>query len=374
MLSVMILLVVCSALAWLYKDIAFYYGKSLGRLVFYLLAIILVCFGGLRTTMNDTWQYLQNFLYRVPSTLDELYGMNLLIGANPLFMIYQFALKMFVSESEHVFIFITTAFTTMSYILFFRKYSLDFRFTIFVYLALTTYGFTLAAMKQSIATAIALWSFPMAVDGKKFRALLVIFIAVLFHPYVIVFISEFFFIRTIWDKFSLILMLPVMIAAVAFRDVMEIATRFTAIIGDKYSGFGDASDYGIKIYRTLVYLVVPASSFVYRKNLRKTGNKFMLAAINMCIVSGAIAIIASFGGAIEIGRLISYFDAFTCLSLPFILRYGIKNRALRSSIMFISVPLFCIYYYTYYSKYLPIDGSWLTDFYRHISIWELITQ
>ena len=196
MLSAMILLLVCLGLAWKYNDIAphavynsqdielvsFRSIETSGQLIFYLLAIILVCFGGLRTVMNDTWLYSQNFLYRIPATFDELENMNWLIGANPLFTLYQVALKVFVSENEHMFVFITTAFTTLSYILFFRKYSIDFRLTIFVYLGLTTYGFTLAAMKQSIATAIALWSFPLAVDGKKLRALLVILAATLFHP------------------------------------------------------------------------------------------------------------------------------------------------------------------------------------------------
>ena len=119
-------------------------------------------------------------------------------------------------------------------------------------------------------------------------------------------------------------------------------------------------------------MTLPAMSFIYRENIRKTGSSFVNASINMCVISACFAFTARYGGAVTIGRLMSYFDAFTCLSLPFVLRYGVKDRALRVCITFVSVPLFCIYYYTYYSKYLPVDGSWFTDFYQHISIWELI--
>ena len=70
----------------------------------------------------------------------------------------------------------------------------------FLFLAFTVYAFTAAAMKQTLATAIAIWAMPQFLSGKKLKATLIILLAMLIHPYVVIYFVAFFASKTIWDK------------------------------------------------------------------------------------------------------------------------------------------------------------------------------
>ena len=341
---------------------------SLSSFAFIALLIILVCFGGLRTFMNDTKTYLLAFEQKVPNTLSGIKSVDWAIGSNPLFSVYQIVLKTFFSSNGQVFIFVSSLFTITSMIMFIRKKAENFGFSIFLFISFTVYAFTLGAMKQTMATAIAIWSIPLFLSGKRIRAIILIVIAMFIHPYVVVYFAFFFLYKSIWDRRSVLIILATLAISFAFTSFVAGMINLTSLIGDEYdsSMFGGA---GISVFRVLVYWVTPILSFVYREQIREKDNKFLNVCINLSLVSACFILLASIGGANMMGRLANYFDIFTCISLPAVINCINKETNEKSIITIVAFIGFIGFYITYYSKYYPnFIGDLFSDYYAHVHI------
>lgn len=391
MLPVFALLFFCSALGWLYTKAApcaaYMCGSTdpvrrgnirrAARCVFWLLVAVLIWFGGLRTVMNDTATYTRTFRERIPWTLDGIRAIKWSVFANPLFHAYQILLKSLVSRSENVFLLVTTAFTTISFTLFFRKYSTDFGASLFIFIAFTVYATSLAAMKQVIATSIAIWAIPLHLNGRKLRAWLLIGIAMLFHSYVFILAVGFFLEKDVWDRRTALIIFTTFIVILGFDTLISLIVTLVSSVGKNYSKY--ISEFGghTSLPRVLTYLTVPILSFCWRERLRDTGNRYVYTFVNLCTVSACFSAISRCGLSILTSRLPEYFDCFICIALPMVLRYGVRRKRDRQLIWAVAIPLYCIFYFTYYLKYTawPIaEGvSPLTyDFYKRISLWQLL--
>lgn len=383
MLYVFLILFICTVLAYLYgffiKENAFEtslktdngnaHPNVLSTTSIILLAIILILFSGLRTSMNDTNVYIINYSDKVSDSLTDIWKIDYSIGANPFFQIYQILIKSLVTHNPNGFLLITAFIVLTSIIIFIKKYSVNFGFTIYLFLAFTVYAFTMAALKQTLATCIAIWAIPLALNNKKIRAFILIVFAMLFHPYVLLFFSIFFLSNNIWDRRSVIIIFFVSFAAFAFSSFPSFSVGFASLFGDKY----DESYFvgNVNFFRFITYAIVPAASFIFRESIREKNDFFINICINLSFIAMCFSFLSLFGGANMIGRLANYFDIFICISLPYLLRIELitfKQRTIFTIIIFIGFSLF---YFTYYNKYL--SGLPLTtDIYKHISLFEVI--
>ena len=378
MTEVLVLLAACSVMGYFYTRLSRPVlasegipqkkkNKALATILFIILLVTLICFSGLRTRMNDTATYINSFVEKTPSSLFEIKDIDWSIGANPFFTIYQIVLKTLISESSHIFIFITSCIVTTSMMLFIRKYSLNFGYSLF--LSFTVFAFTMAAMKQTIATSIAIWALPQFLNGKKFKAAIIILFAMLIHPYVVIYFVVFFASKTIWDRKTFIMILVALAFIMFYESVLNGVLGLTSSIGDEYDMEWFTTG-GVNVLRIAVYLVTPLLSFVYRKQIQKNADDMSLIAINLSVVSALFIMLASLGAANMFGRMANYFDLFQCLALPVIFKHGLKTRNEKIFLGTISVICFTYFYYSYYSKYLLSYNS--DCFYEHISFLEML--
>ena len=341
--------------------------STTANLFYFILLICLVCFAGLRTVMNDTGLYIVNFS-NIPSALGEIKNIDWAIGANPLFKVWQILIKALISADSHVFIFLSALFTVSLSLAFLRKYSQNFTFSVFVFLGLCVYAFMLAAIKQTMATAIAVWAIPKAWEKKWISAIVLVLIAVFIHPYVFIIAVAFFLGDNVWDKRTVCILLSTVCGVFFIETVADIASAVTEVLGDNYSSEGIIGDHGVNIFRLLVYAVVPVLSLIFKNNLRDCQSKIINVSVNCSIIAFCLMLIAFFANPIVFGRLAGYFDIFICIALPYVLWYGISDSKSRKAIIFIAIPCFCLFYWKYYSKY---GTSLFADYYHHISLFEL---
>lgn len=379
MIEVFVLLIAATTLAFLYEysstqklvaSISFSRRKKIilgSNFFFVILVVVMSGFAGLRTTMNDTATYLISFNTKVSTSLSAIFEISTLIGANPLFSVYRILIKSLVSQSAHVFIYISSAIVVTSMLLFMKKYAVKFHYTMYFFITFTVYAFTMAAMKQTIATAIAIWAIPCFLENKYIKSILIILIAMLVHPYVFLYFSIFIFSKNLWDKKTGLLIVSTILLGTVYVYVMPLILPVLAAMGDSYELDYFTGD-GVNLFRLLFYCIVPVLSFINRKSLRECDDKFFNLSINLSIVSTCFMILASFGGANMFGRMANYFDLFHCFSIPIILLHGKRLRRFNSLIMLILILIFAVFYYTYYSKYLFLGSS----FYKHISFLELL--
>ncbi len=380
MTEVLVLLAACSVMGYCYMRLSRPVlaakgtmiqknNNALATLLFVAILVTLVCFSGLRTRMNDTTTYMRLFVERVPNKLSGIVDIDWAIGSNPLFSVYRIFLKVFISESASVFIFITSCIVTTSMLLFLKKYSLNFGHTLFLFLAFTVYAFTAAAIKQTLATAVAIWALPQYLNGKKFKAAIIILFAMLIHPYVVIYFVVFFASKTIWDRKTFFMILVALAFSMFYESVLNGVLGLTSSIGDEYD-MELFTTGGVNVLRIAVYLVTPLLSFVYRKQIQKNADDMSLVAINLSIVSALFMMLASLGAANLFGRMANYFDIFQCLALPVIFKHGFKTKNERIIVGVISIVCFSYFYYTYYSKYVVLYDT--ECFYEHISFKDML--
>ena len=119
---------------------------------FIALVVMLVLFTGLRTSYNDTYNYIRGFENFAPLAEFVEDPENLNIFKNPLFYLMICVIKLISSNPQHL-VFITSLYTQICFLTFFKKYSKHFTKSIFIFVTLGTFAFTMAAMKQVFAMA-----------------------------------------------------------------------------------------------------------------------------------------------------------------------------------------------------------------------------
>ena len=270
MFEVFVLLGGCSCLAILYdktrgvydyeENASVYlakYDTISSKFVIIILLLVMICFAGLRTRMNDTATYLTSFATRSPDSISEIIFIDWSVGSNPFFLVYQIIVKSFITDSGYGFLFFTSAIVVTSMVIFLKKHSVDFPLSIFLFLAFTVYAFTMAAIKQTLATAIGIWAIALYIRGKRVLPALIILFAMMIHPYVLIFFIMYFMPRNIWDYRSLVLIIIALIAGFFFTNIVDRLMDLSSALGDEY----DMSLFygsGVNRFRLITYAIGPA--------------------------------------------------------------------------------------------------------------------
>lgn len=381
------LLLVCSFMGFFYNRLSvsepildrgvktFYFKdeSTSAKICFWIILIILVFFSGLRSRMNDTATYVGTFSRRIPDTLDGLKTIDWSLGLNPLFVAYQIILRTFVTQSGHAFVFCSSLFVVSSVLIFMRRYSQSFGTSIFFYLAFCVFAFSMAAIKQTMAMAIGIWSLPLFVKKKRIRAILLVVVAMMIHPYVVIFLSAPFLYKGVWDRRTIMLLIATGIGVVLYGTIITRVLSIAASLGDDYDLEMFTSGNAINIFRFLFYLIVPVMSFMARKQIQQENNPILNACINFSVLAASFMVFARIGGdANMFGRMASYLDVFQCIAFGTLMHTEIISK----QFSFIFRPAlgiaFIYYYYTFFDKYVTgWNLAWEDCIYKHITILEL---
>lgn len=309
-----------------------------------LLVVELTLFAGLRTSYNDTGMYMRTFLAAPP--LSDFLGnpQNLNPFRNPLFMFYRSALRELTGNAQ-ILIFSTAAFTQICFLRFFKRYSENFTFSIFIYIGMGTYIFTLAAVKQVIAMSIITLAFPYLEENKLGKYYLLMFVAMLVHTYAIAFAVLPLFRLKPWQLFTYLFLAVIAMVMLNFENAittfMEQAEELGKSISE-YEVFGDAT---INIFRLAVYSVTPLISLVFRKWLFQDSDVADHLLVHMSILSLAFMSLGTQAGANMFGRMGNYFELGTICCLPWMLKKIFNPRSYTLITAFACVCFFGFFIY-----------------------------
>ena len=343
-----------------------------GKICLFVAIAILIWFAGTRTRMNDTFTYIISFKSRIPSGIASLGQIKWELGANPLFFVYQVLIKTFVSNNPHVFILITSGIVVYSMVKFLYRNSWNFGESIYFFLTFTVYGFTMAAIKQTMATAIAIWIIPCIQEKKYIKMLFILTIAIHIHPYVVILIvAVIIYDKGLWNKYIYTIIIATFLIGITFSSFTEIIFRLTELIGQDYEENWDIASTGVSVARVLAYTIVPGLSLLFRDEIEELNNPLFDLSINMSIVAMCLSIISWFGGAVLFGRLPAYFGIFICIALPYILQ--LANRKYGNILSLFIFAAFLYYYMTYYTKFFNGYGVGLWDsVYNRVSLLSIL--
>lgn len=321
MIKITALLVICVALAWISEVNTGQVLRNTGRYVmhedpaFLLLVIVLSVFTGLRTNYNDTWNYISGF--RRDAGLAAFFADpdNLNPFKNPLFYLCQSLLREFTSEAQWL-IFLSSAFTQFCFMLFFKRYSRHFTFTVFLYFALGTLDVSLGALKQTLAMAILTLGFPYLEQNKLGRYYLVVLIAMLFHTYAICFAVLPLFTGKPWSYFTILFVGGTTFVLANFQGVVSEFMEQANSLGKTLEAYEVLDTHTVNLFRVAVYMVAPLLSLVFVRWLNQDSCRLDHILTHMSIISMAFMLMGTQAGANMFARMAHYFEIGTLCCLP----------------------------------------------------------
>jgi hypothetical protein len=158
---------------------------------------------------DDIWAYLIGFNYSKLIDWSRIKDVNYTEG----YLYYELGWRYYVktlsslSDNEGILIFTTGAIILYSYLALIKKHSTKPWISIFLFITIVFYN-SLFVLRQNLAIAICLFSFPFIIERKFWKFILVVGTASLFHKTSIIFIA-FYFLYLLKLKIKMILTLLV---------------------------------------------------------------------------------------------------------------------------------------------------------------------
>lgn len=293
-----------------------------------LLVTVLVLFTGLRTSYNDTSNYVRIFYESlgVVEHFSNPENRNLL--GNPLFYLFANVIKDTTNNAQ-VMIFVSAIFVQSCYIKFIKRYSANFLFGIFLYFTLGTFLLSMAAIKQTLAMAVLTLSIPYLEKKQWLPYFLIVFIAMLIHTYAIAFAVLPLFVRRPWRLFTYAFALFTGVLLMNFQDVITTFLEQADEMGKTIAEYEVFDNIGVNLFRIAVYAVPPLISFVFQRWIFHDASKTKCVLVHMSIISLSCMIMGTQSGANMFGRMANYFEFGTICTLPWMLEQTFDKRSNR---------------------------------------------
>ncbi|EQA11289.1 EpsG family protein [Glaesserella parasuis] len=144
----------------------------------WLSSLILIIFASIRdyTVGTDTVNYVNKFIigYRINFEYEHNYYVE------PVFQIIEYLIYQLTDNYFWLF-FVCFMIIIPCNLLFFKKYSVDYKLSVFIFVAYGLYTFSFNTLRNGIAIAIIVWGFKFFLEEKTFKYIFVCLLATLFH-------------------------------------------------------------------------------------------------------------------------------------------------------------------------------------------------
>lgn len=307
------------------------------------LVTVLVFFSGLRTGYNDTWNYINGFR-NAPFLGEYLQGEDIWDPFSyPAFYFLRSFFKS-VADKPNLFIFITSAFVQICFLRFLKRYATNFTFSVFLYITLGTFCFTMAALKQVIAMAILMTAIPFLERKQWVRYYLLVFLAMTFHTYALAYAVLPLFRTRPWKLFTFLFIGIIMTILVSFESVITSFLDSAEEMGKTIAQSDILNNTSLNLIRVMVYAVPPLMSLVLRRWLFHDSLPQHHILVHMSIISAACMLLGTQNGANVFARMGTYFEPGMLCCLPWMIPRSFTKKSAQL-VTTVSVILFLGYFF-----------------------------
>lgn len=337
------------------------FPKRRDKIFTFGLILLLSVYCGLRTWWNDTVTYIGMFdvLEPYPEYMENPYD----IADGYGFGLVTSIIKAWGFSSQDYLMFFAII-TVTSYVIFVRRYAVSMTFCVFLMFATGFYTFSFAAIKQCAATAFCLWAVTYALRGNWIGYLISVVVAMLFHPYAVVYLLVPLMIFKPWTGRTYLYIILFILIGFGLDSLIGSVLDMTTMIGADYTEAEMLGD-GVNAFRVIVCFVPLLLSFFYKDILFCDSNRTENLMFNLAMVNALIMFVGLFGTANYFARLANYFLPAQVVALPWMLNKirGNDRRWLK---------LACVVCYTGYFYYdnaivRPFDSG-----FSQMSLWEYL--
>lgn len=237
----------------------------------------------------------------------------------------------------------------------YRKYSINFAFTCFLYITTFCYYIPYNGTRQSVANSICFLAVCFLYKKRYIKYISCVCIAYLFHSTSLILIPMMLLVtKKSWSKPIIYSVVIILIISFILPNIWQYLINILEMLGQNkmvndYGYFGDLRQ-GVSFFRILVAFVPVAISFIWYKPLKNIDDSIDLL-INMSLLNAMFMLLAS--RVTLVARFSIYFNCFNALLIPhFIKLCSSKSRVLVCYII-------GVLYLIYMCMLLPVDSHLL---------------
>ena len=337
--------------------------------VFMIIVIVwMTCFSFLRTSYNDTGNYIWEWRYRTDSWKEFLASGELLrLGSNPLYDLYRTVIHE-ITDNYHVFFFFPAVLSSIGSIQLFKRFSVNPAFSMVVFFSIGTYIMYVAAMKQCFAVAILFFALPYAIDRKYIKYFFLVLFATMFHTHAFIFLAVPAFFRKPWGKTTWIMLIVVLVAMATYNRTFGWFMNFALSIGVNVADFEVFDGHSIHPIRIVVYSIPAVISFFYRDRLYRDSSRTENMFANMSIYTVFILMIGLIQGANLFARMAAYYEIALSISFPWMIR-KIFDKKSAQFLTIMATACFFGYFLYEFGVSKSFDSG-----YRAITLWQFFRE
>lgn len=339
---------------------------SKNKIFFIALVLVMAVFVGLRTSGNDTYTY-QQMYERLEEGIDAIRAIDWTdLAAAPGHQFISVCLKSIGASTQDYFMFFALI-SVPVYLWFIRKYTCNLTLSVYFFITMGVYVFSMAAVKQTAAMALLMIASDRAFEKKYVQFAVWLLIAELFHPYSFVYLIVPLMSFIPWTWKSYVLLAGTALVSTGLSRFMGGILAMTDALGGDYSSTEFLGE-GVSIFRVLVVWVPLGLSFLAKKYIRVNSDRISNYIINLTMVNAMIMFVGLFGTANYFARLANYFLVYQTLSLPLIFNYFTE----KSRKLLILTAVLCYFIYFYYE--ITIANGRFDDIYQFSSVYGYLSQ
>ena len=336
--------------------------------IFMIIVIVwMTCFSFLRTSYNDTANYI--FFWRTAaSTSDFLAGGGLLdLTGNPLSMFWQ-SFSHNIAENYHVYFLPPALLSSFAVVKLLKRYAVSPSFSLLIFFSIGTYVMYMAALKQCFAMFFLLLSIPYAEEKKYVRFYLLVAIAILFHTHAFMFAILPFLFGKPWGKVTWAGLAIVLFAMATYDTTLGAFMRYAQSIGALVDESELFDGHQVNFLRVIVYWIPTLLALIFRRQLFSNSSRIENLFANMAIVSSMILTIGMVQGANLYARMAAYFEIAQAITLPWMIKklFDVRSRK------FVTV-IASICYFGYFCYEFGVSKN-LGGQYRAINLWQFVLE
>lgn len=312
--------------------------KALNRKSFFLPLVVLTSFAGMRSYRvgTDSGTYTRDFRDNL-----NIYNFEFEEGVEIGYQYLEYILLRLNADYAWLF-FITGAIVVFCYLYIFKKHSVNYAFSVFLFITLGSYTFFFNGLRQGLAMAIFALALPYLLKNKFVPYLLICLLAALFHT-TSLFMIPFYFLVNLRIK-------PLYKIIATFLGSLFISSfliNYLALSNERYEGYTEAAEESGGILTLGFYTILMLFSYfiirLYKIRDKETIKLFTFYAVGVVFII-PIAMLGTNPSGPQ--RLVVYFTWTLALILPVIFK-RINNVYITS----LAASLFVIYFFLTTSRF-----------------------
>lgn len=257
--------------------------------------------------------------------------------------------KCIFGDSDTIFFLLLAAFQLLIIMWMCRKYSEDYWFSIFLFIASTDYlSWNFNGIRQFTAVVIAYAATPFILKKKYIPGILLILLASTMHQSALLMIPVIFIIQgKAWNKktvFCILASLAVLLFVDQFTNIMDsmlAETQYQNVVSD-YQAWNDD---GANPLRVLVYSIPAILSLIGLKYIRAENDPIISIATGASAIVCGLYTISAVTSGLFLGRLPIYVSVWSqCILLPWEINHIFTEQSARL-IKTIAVICYCVFFY-----------------------------